>query len=95
MEMNIIIGVVVALVIYLIYIFWFYKSNILLKHDSDNNTDIDMTTATDPSSYRYTYSLCGVREHNTKIKPILNRNTAITTPLTQFKLYLDSITAKK
>jgi hypothetical protein len=30
---------------------------------------------------------------NTKIKPILNRNTAITTPLTQFKLYLDSITA--
>jgi flagellar basal body-associated protein FliL len=51
--MNIIIGVV-ALVIF-IYIFWFYKSNILQKNTTltINNTDIDMTTATDPSSYRY------------------------------------------
>lgn len=97
MNTNIIIGVIVAIVIYLIYIFWFFKSNVLITNTtlSINNTDIEMTKATDPSSYRYTYSLWLYVNtwDNTKIKPIVNRNTSLTTPLTQFKLYLDSITA--
>lgn len=94
---NIIVGVVIALIIYLVYIFWFYKSNVLLANTTltINNTDIAMTTASDPSSYRYTYSLWVYVNtwDNTKIKPIINRSTALTTPLTQFKLYLDAITS--
>jgi hypothetical protein len=97
MNQNIIIGVIVAIIIYFIYIFWFYKSSVLLESTSlkINNTNIDMAKAIEPTSYRYTYSMWVYVNtwDNSKIKPIVHRSTSITDPLTQFKLYLDSVTA--